>query len=62
MIFSSASSTGASVPTSPSCWTTTGQVIATSDPALKGKNFGYRPYFHAAMKGDSHPRTWPAAP
>ncbi|MGB7989327.1 MAG: response regulator [Candidatus Methylophosphatis roskildensis] len=30
-----------------------GEVIASSDPALKGKNFGYRPYFQAAMKGDS---------
>ena len=30
-----------------------GEVIATSDPTLKGKNFRFRPYFQAAMKGDS---------
>jgi signal transduction histidine kinase/DNA-binding response OmpR family regulator/HPt (histidine-containing phosphotransfer) domain-containing protein len=30
---------------------TRGQIIATSDPALKGRNFDYRPYFQAAMHG-----------
>jgi signal transduction histidine kinase/DNA-binding response OmpR family regulator/HPt (histidine-containing phosphotransfer) domain-containing protein len=33
---------------------TQGQVIATSDPTLTGKNFGFRPYFQAAMKGDAN--------
>ncbi len=32
---------------------TQGQVVATSDPLLKGKNFGYRPYFQVAMQGDA---------
>ncbi|MCK7580377.1 MAG: hypothetical protein MZV65_35185 [Chromatiales bacterium] len=31
---------------------TQGQVVATSDPLLKGKN-GYRPYFQVAMQGDA---------
>ena len=30
-----------------------GQVVATSDPALKGRSFDYRPYFQAAMRGDA---------
>jgi signal transduction histidine kinase len=30
-----------------------GQVLATSDPSLKGRNFGYRPYFKAALHGDA---------
>ncbi|MGB0126668.1 MAG: ATP-binding protein [Rhodocyclaceae bacterium] len=29
-----------------------GEVLATSDPRLAGKNFGFRPYFRTAMQGD----------
>jgi signal transduction histidine kinase/CheY-like chemotaxis protein len=32
---------------------TRGQVIATSDPALNGRDFAYRPYFQAAFRGDA---------
>ncbi|MCK7499166.1 MAG: hypothetical protein MZW92_58310 [Comamonadaceae bacterium] len=32
---------------------TRGQIIATSDLALKGRNYDYRPYFQAAMRGDA---------
>ena len=31
-----------------------GQVIASSDPALKGNNYQYRPYFQAALRGDAN--------
>ncbi|TXI73440.1 MAG: response regulator [Dechloromonas sp.] len=30
-----------------------GNVLATSDPSLTGKNFAFRPYFQAAMRGES---------
>ncbi len=33
---------------------TRGQVVATSDPALKGNNYHYRPYFQAALRGDAN--------
>ena len=32
---------------------TAGNVIATSDPLLKGRNFAFRPYFQAALRGES---------
>lgn len=32
---------------------TRGDVLATSDPALKGKNFDFRPYFKAAVRGEA---------
>lgn len=31
-----------------------GSVIATSDPGLVGKNFDFRPYFKAALRGETH--------
>ncbi len=33
---------------------TRGEVIATSDPALGGHNFAYRPYFKTALHGDAN--------
>jgi signal transduction histidine kinase len=33
---------------------TRGQVVATSDPTLKDKNFAFRPYFKQALQGDAN--------